>query len=112
MTVNVQAFGVSVVNPPAGFLSDQFIFHNMTEDPYTNPVIEYLSRSNITNGKPVLSDSEIVLLVKHLWAIKSHFYFTYYQQSAPSYTRFAMDVEFKFFGTPPVLCIKQARPYK
>ena len=62
------------------------------------------------NGRPVLSDTCIVRLVKYLWAVKSHFYFNYYQQTASSFTRFAMDVEFKFLGD--TLYLKQARPYQ
>ena len=112
VTVNVQGYGVNVRNPPAGFLSDQFIFHNLSEDPYTNPSIEYISYSNIMGGKPVLNDDQIVQLVKYLWIIKSHFYFNYKMNSGIGFKPFAMDVEFKFEGNPPKLYIKQARPYK
>jgi hypothetical protein len=112
VTVNVQGYGVNVRNPPAGFLSDQFIFHNVSDDPYGNPSIEYLSHSNIMGGKPVLQNQEIVALVKFLWVIKSYFYYTYNTDSSMGYTPFAMDVEFKFEGNPLILYFRQARPYQ
>ena len=112
ITVNVQGYGVNVRNPPAGFLSDQFIFHNLSDDPYTNPSIEYLSHSNIMGGRPVLSNDQIVVLVKYLWAIKSYFYYTYNTDNTVGYTPFAMDVEFKFEGNPLKLYFRQVRPYR
>jgi hypothetical protein len=112
ITVNVQGYGVNVRIPPSGFLSDQFIFHNLSTDPYTNPSIEYLSHSNIMGGVSVLSNDQIVLLVKYLWVIKSYYYFTFNSGSAAGYTPFAMDVEFKFEGNPSKLYFRQARPYK
>lgn len=112
ITVNAQGYDVNVRNPPAGFLSDQFIFHNLSDDPYTNPSIEYLSHSNIMAGKPVLNNDQIVLLAKYLWVIKSYYYYTYNNNSNTGYTPFAMDVEFKFSGNPSKLYFRQARPYK
>jgi hypothetical protein len=112
MTVNVQGYGVNVRNPPAGFMSDQFIVHTFTEDPYVNPSIEYLAHSNIMGGKPVLSNDQIITLVKYLDAIKSHFCNLYNPRCFLYYASFAVDVEFKYEGNPAMLYFRQVRPYK
>jgi hypothetical protein len=112
MTINVQGYGVNVRNPPAGFMSDQFIVHTFTEDPYTNPSIEYLAHSNIMGGKPVLSNDQIITLVKYLEAIKTHFCPFYNPRCFIYNASFAMDVEFKYEGNPAKLYFRQVRPYK
>jgi phosphoenolpyruvate synthase/pyruvate phosphate dikinase len=112
MTVNVQGYGVNVRNPPAGFMSDQFVFHTYTEDPYTNPSIEYLAHSNIMGGKPVLSNDQIISLVKYLEAIQRHFCSFSNPNCFIFYSLFAVDVEFKFEGNPSKLYFRQVRPYK
>lgn len=113
LTIDVQQGEISVVTPPVGFTSDQLIFHTTYENPFEEPVIEYLSRSNVTAGKTVLSESEIVQLAKYLMTIKTWFYLNVYNgwQKA-SFPAFAMDVEFKFDSPDRKLYIKQARPYK
>jgi len=110
-TVNVQVDEVSVVNPPAGFIPDQFIFYYLDNDPFTTPAIEYISHSNVNGGRPVLTDSESVLLARHLLSIKQHFFWIF-AQSSLNWGSFAMDVEFKFDTKDRKLYIKQARPYR
>lgn len=107
-TVNVQIKEISVVSPPQGVIADQFLFHITSNDAFENPVIEYISKSNVNNGEPVMTNDEIVLLAKWLSAINQHFY-RIFQPSVPS-ALFMMDVEFKL-DEERKLCIKQARPY-
>lgn len=107
-TVNVQIKEVSVVTPPQGVIADQFLFHLTSNDVFENPVIEYICKSNINNGKPVMTNEEIVLLAKWLSAINQHFYQIF--QPAVPLQMFMMDVEFKL-DEERKLCIKQARPY-
>jgi phosphoenolpyruvate synthase/pyruvate phosphate dikinase len=112
-TINVQIGETSVVNPPAGTTSDQIIFYTFYENPYTDPVIEYISHSSITGSKPVLSDAEITLLATHLSSLKTHFYSIYKPwEKGQAYPYFGMDVEFKFDSPDRRLYIKQARWYK
>jgi hypothetical protein len=113
LTVNVQRGEVSVVDPPQGVISDQLIFYTMYENPFDTPVIEYLSHSSLTGGKPVLSEEHITELALHLSLIKTWFYLYVYKgwQLTP-YPSFAMDVEFKFDAPGGKLYIKQARPYR
>lgn len=113
LTIDVQQGDISVVTPPAGVTSDQLIFHTLYENPFDEPVIEYLSHSNVTAGKTVLSESEIVQLAKYLMTIKTWFYLHVYNGwQKTSFPAFAMDVEFKFDSPERKLYIKQARPYK
>jgi hypothetical protein len=107
-TVNVQIKEVSVVSPPQGVIADQFLFHLASNDAFENPAIEYISKSNINNDEPVMTNEEIVLLAKWLSAINQHFY-QIFQPSIP-FQLFMMDVEFKL-DEKRKLCIKQARPY-
>ncbi|NLL12613.1 MAG: hypothetical protein GX267_04345 [Fibrobacter sp.] len=107
-TINVQIKDISVVSPPQGFIADQFLFHIASEDAFEDPSIEYISKSNINNGEPVMTNEEIVLLAKWLLAINQHFY-RIFQPPFPSQL-FMMDVEFKL-DEERKLCIKQARPY-
>lgn len=107
-TVNVQIKEVSIVSPPPGVIADQFLFHLTSNDVFENPVIEYISKSNINNGEPVMTNEEIVLLAKWLTVINQHFYQIY--QPAVPLQMFMMDVEFKL-DEERRLCIKQARPF-
>lgn len=113
LTIDVQQGEISVVSPPAGVTSDQLLFHTLYENPFDEPVIEYLSRSSITGGKNVLSQSEVVQLAKYLMTIKTWFYLNVYNGwQKTSFPAFAMDVEFKFDSPGRKLYIKQARPYR
>lgn len=113
LTIDVQKGEVSVVNPPAGVISDQLIFHTSYDNSFEDPVIEYLSRSNLSRNKTVLSESEILDLARYLMTIKTWFYLNVYNGwQEKSFPDFAMDVEFKFDSPNRKLYIKQARPYK
>ena len=108
LIVNVQKNEISIVNPPPGVTSDQFIFYTWADDAFTDPVISYLSESSINDGKPVMSDEEAAELARHLEAIKNHYYHIH---GSGSWSDFAMDVEFKLDSPDRKLYIKQARPY-
>jgi hypothetical protein len=112
VTINIQFGEISVVHPPPSLTCDQIVFYTFYDDPYSNPVIEYLSRSNVMGGNSVLTNEEITLLARYLVTIKTWFYLNVYQgwQKTP-FPYFAMDVEFKFDSPDRKLYIKQARPY-
>lgn len=107
-TINVQVKEISVVSPPQGIIADQFLFHLYSNDAFENPAIEYITKSNVNNGNPVMTDAEILMLAKWLSAINQHFYHVF--APAVPYYLFMMDVEFKLDENRK-LCIKQARPY-
>jgi pyruvate,water dikinase len=110
-TINVQSNDISVVNPPPGYTADLLLYYVFEPDAFTNPLIETITRSNITGGASVLSDKEIVLLAKSLDLIKNHYFYDLQIDQGAWYYDFAMDVEFKFDGPERKLYIKQARPY-
>lgn len=115
-TVNVQEGEISVVSPPPGVTSEQFVFLTYNpdgRDVYDEPHIEYISNSNINNGKLVLNQAESVLLARNLQFIKLHFYYSVFDRDTlGEFTNFGMDVEFKLDGPERALYIKQARPYR
>lgn len=110
--INTQIGETSVVLPPAGTTSDQFIFHyDMPNQPSV-----FLARSNlIPEGTTVLSRSEVLELAQSLTAIHRYFEPVYGPNTKEHF--YAMDVEFKFntdqeaAGPVKKLVIKQARPY-
>lgn len=110
-TINAQIKDISIVNPPAGFTADQLLFYTSVDNPFTDPVIEYITHSNVNEGNPVMSDYELVSLAKWLSAIHAHYYFRYFRDKVLSVYQFAMDVEFKLDREDRKLYIKQARPY-
>jgi pyruvate,water dikinase len=112
ITINAQIDEVSVVSPPAGFVADQCIFHLVIADAFERPAIEYISRSNVSGGKAVLTEAEIVLLAKHCWNIRNHFCLEFNPLCGFGSPGDAMDIEFKFDGPERKLYIKQARPYR
>lgn len=108
--VNVQAGGESVVLPPAGISTDEFLYYNGQQGQPTT----YLSHSNlVAKGENVLTRRQVHDLGAALELIRKYF--------APAYGPafgttgwWAMDVEFKFDapeGEEPQLFIKQARPF-
>ncbi|MGL1934031.1 MAG: PEP/pyruvate-binding domain-containing protein [Fibrobacterales bacterium] len=111
LTINVQLGEESVVAPEPGITTEQFVFYTYTPHAFTEPVIDYVTHSSLTNGSPVLSEPETLLLAKHLTTINDYFYGIYSADDALRYRYFAMDVEFKIDGTERNLYIKQARPY-
>lgn len=107
-TVNAQINEISVVSPPQGVVADQFLFYLFSSDAFENPVIEYITKSSVNNGVPVMTNNEIAQLAKWLKMIERRFY----SVLAPgiSENMFDMDVEFKLDENRK-LYIKQARPY-
>jgi hypothetical protein len=105
--VNVQLGGESVVKPPPGVFTDQFLYYyDLPGQPIT-----YIANSNLLPpGQTVLSTSQVFALGQALSAIHRTFLPVY----GTSGGFYAMDTEFKFDGEPgeePVLWMKQARPY-
>ncbi len=106
--VNVQVLEISVVQPPLGVTSDQYIHY------YTQPgaPVVFLGHSNqIPAGSTVLTYQQQLELGAGLNAVHELF--------RPAYGTgagfYGMDIEFKFddeaSGGPPRLHIKQARPH-
>lgn len=107
--INVQAGETSVVLPPEGITSDQFVYHY---DLPGQPIV-YLDHSNLMPpGTSVLDRAQVEELGQALAAIHN-FYSPVYGPNTPD-NFYAMDVEFKFDTGPDGvtrLVIKQARPY-
>jgi len=110
--INVQKGDVSVVLPPEGTTSDQFVYYyDMEGQP-----IAYLAHSNlVADGQSVLTRAQVEELSRALSAIHNYFNGIYGPNSPDHF--YAMDVEFKFDTdqSDPArvskLVIKQARPY-
>ena len=106
--VNVQVGDISVVLPPPGVTTDQFLYYFT----YPGQPITFIGHSNlIPDGETVLTGKETYTLGVALDAIHKAFA-PYYQKSGAFY---AMDVEFKFNLEPGTdkaqLWVKQARPH-
>lgn len=106
--INVQTGGTSVVQPPAGVTTDQFLYYFLYPG---QPMTFFAHSSLIAPGTTVLTNAQAYALGQALQAIHQAFAPTY--QHAGKF--YAMDVEFKFDDkdTPgtPALFIKQARPH-
>ena len=108
--VNVQVGDVSVVLPPPGVFSDQFLLY------YTQvgTPASYLSSSNlVAPGSHVLTTAQVHDLSLALEAVHERFNEAY-GPAAGNTGFYAMDVEFKFdgpHGEEPDLFLKQARPH-
>lgn len=111
--VNVQHFGVSVVNPYPGIFCDQVVIYtfSLIGEPYT---LEYNYFSNIVSlgGEHVMTDSELYELGDYLGIIKNYFFSNVYTCVCP-YNDFGLDIEFKVDSklSQRKIYIKQARPY-
>lgn len=112
-TVNAQEGETSVVLPENDSITcDQFLIHftygiNGREE----EIVEYISKSNLTQGKPVMTQEEIFQLADIITAVKKHFYFTPLGINASDYDSFALDIEFKLEEKTRKIYIKQARLY-
>jgi hypothetical protein len=109
--INAQAGGESVVLPPAGVTTDQFLYYY--ESP-GQPMV-FVAHSSLTaSGKNVLTASQAYALGTALKEIHRFFKAAYGTNASKWY---AMDTEFKLDqrdGDPtgtPVIIMKQARPY-
>ncbi len=110
--VNAQIGDTSVVLPPEGVTTDQFIYHSEMPG---QPIV-FLAHSNqVPEGDTVLSRAQTEELGKALKAIHNYFN-PLYGPNTPDHF-YAMDVEWKFNTDPndpnheSKLVIKQARPY-
>lgn len=111
--VNVQKGDEPVVAPDAGVTSDEFLYY-FTQ---ANQPTTFISHSSLVDppGTPVLTARQTYDLGAALDKIHNRFSAAYGPGSG-NYGWYAMDVEFKFddednSGGPPVLIVKQARPY-
>ncbi len=113
-TVNVQTGEVPVVSPPDSVTCEQFICMNANEinilqDEVT---IDYITYSNITNNKLVLSKKQVARLYSSLAAAQKHFTKIWaHDARLVDDESLALDIEFKFDENGK-LYLKQARPYK
>lgn len=107
--INVQKGDESVVLPPAGVTSDQFIVHYQMEG---QPIVYLAHSSRVLANETVLTRSQINELGSALTAIHA-FFDPVYGPNVPGHF-YGMDVEFKFDEDEDgavLLYIKQARPY-
>jgi hypothetical protein len=102
--INAQAGEALVTNPAPGVVSDQF-----TYTPSNSPPVAMHSRSSLTDGDRVLSDTEVAWVYCSLRQIHDHFRPLLDPNRQNPW--FAMDIEFKFIGPDRQLVIKQARPF-
>ena len=108
--VNVQAGESSVVQPPAGVSTDQFVYFI---DQPGQPVVFIAHSSLVAEGTTVLTNAQIQELGAGLVEIREFFRATYGPPPDDPMRWYAMDVEFKFeapAGETPALWVKQARP--
>lgn len=111
-TINAQKGEVSVVLPPSDtIICEQFLINFSGYVSGIDEIaIEYISNSSLNEGKPLLTEKEIVTLAQYLKAIKKHYYYrTSYGLKASDYYEFGMDVEFKLEAKTRKLYVKQAR---
>ncbi|HLV68081.1 MAG TPA: PEP/pyruvate-binding domain-containing protein, partial [Polyangiaceae bacterium] len=102
--INAQIGEALVTNPAPGVTSDQIVYA-----PGRPSDLVYQSRSSLTGGAPVLTETEIADISCSLYAIHNHY--RALLDPAGENTWFAMDIEFKLLGPSRQLLIKQARPY-
>lgn len=99
-----------MVFPASTVSCDQFLINMSWDNNDSIPIIEYITKSNLTApNTTVLSVSQINELKEYLLAIHNHYYDKqriYYMRNA---NKFAMDVEFKVDAFTNKLYIKQAR---
>ena len=109
--INAQLGEAPVVSPDAGVLADQFLYHY---DMPGQPIVYIANSTLIDSGKTVLTSSQIYSLGTALKEIH-RFYQTAYGKDASKW--YAMDTEFKLTvnpddpSGPPVIVMKQCRPY-
>jgi hypothetical protein len=102
--LNVQLGEASVANPAPGVTTDQLLI-----SPLRGAAPQYLARSSLSPGVPVLSLEEVRHVSCVLGAIHAH-YRPLLDPDAENQW-FAMDVEFKLVGPERALSVKQARAY-
>lgn len=109
MTINVQIGDVPVVDPPPGITCDQLVIIHELEASQFNRSVEYISNSNLSNGKTVLSEEEVKCLEFAVRAICEYFWEEGMRNKKLFSFDLVLDIEFKFQGKNRELYIKQAR---
>ncbi|PKN44820.1 MAG: hypothetical protein CVU59_10705, partial [Deltaproteobacteria bacterium HGW-Deltaproteobacteria-17] len=104
MYVNVQLGEISVTNPEGGALPEVF---SIVPDPAGGIQASVLRYSSLSPGLPILSAEEILALYTVSENAHNHFSLLYGRDPAV----FALDMEFKLWGQPRRIYLKQARPY-
>ncbi len=107
--INAQQGEVSVVDPPVGTLSEQWIYYPFPDGSLGDATLELLARGTLDGGAPVLTEAEAIHLGKTLEPIQLEFCKLLGGNLRES-NRYGMDVEFKLDGPARTLYIKQARP--
>jgi len=127
IVINVQLGEHSVVSPDSGVVCEQIVYQAPNQLSSSPRSVQYLSRSSITGGEPVLSDEQLDQLAEAITKVKYYFYenvnvhwinkpsgstgFDRFIESEP-YSGFALDIEFKIDGENNNIYLKQVRPYK
>ncbi|MBU1242875.1 PEP/pyruvate-binding domain-containing protein [Myxococcota bacterium] len=104
MYANVQLGEVSVTNPEGGALPEVF---SIVPDPAGGVQASILRYSSLSPGRPILTPDEILALYTVAEIAHEHFAGLYGIDPAV----FALDMEFKLWGQPRRIFLKQARPY-
>jgi hypothetical protein len=109
--VNAQKGGESVVLPPSGTTTDQFLYYF---DSPGQPIVFMAHSSLVASGSTVLTPAQTYALGTALKEIHRFFKSTYGKDASKWY---AMDTEFKLDQPEndptgaPIIIMKQARPY-
>lgn len=108
--INVQKGEASVVQPPPGVTTDQFVIY---WDSPGQPIVFIAHSNQVAKGTNVLTTAQMLELGKGLADIREFFRPAYGPPPDDPTAWYAMDVEFKFeapAGETPALWVKQARP--
>ncbi len=103
--VNVQVGESLVTNPDPAAVPDELLISRIGLN--GELATQFVRRSSLSDGKPVLDPAQIAALVADMETIQQHFAMVYGREDDPD---FAMDIELKIDGLGN-LVIKQARPY-
>jgi len=108
--ISVQVDEESVASPKNGVICDHFITYSPFDfkDKNRGSLVEWISKSNLNKGLPVLTTEEIENLTLALASIKEHYY-KILKGDYSKYYELAIDVEFKYSKENRKLYIKQAR---
>ena len=112
-TVNVQINEVPVVSPPDSVTCEQFICMNsgVVTPQNIEVTTDYITFSNITDGKPVLSREQVKELYNALSTLQEHYNYNLSVPRGEGVDAPPLDIEFKFDNNGK-LYFKQVRPYR
>lgn len=113
ISINVQYGDVSVVEPPEGVECDQITIIRELSDSGFHRTIEYIGRSSLSTGTPVLSDQELEAVEQAAESVKRYYWKSQVKvrNTFKTYDNFGLDIEFKFDGEQRTLYFKQVRFY-